>query len=186
MRFKGAQIAGLGTVCGAVVAAAVLIANPSTREQLHDAAYALGIHRPVPKAAIAGDPFPPMQLADVSGAPVDVPLASRGTVVYNIFASWCGPCNEEAPSIAAAARTLSRSGVRFIGIDQGEDGAHAASFAQTFHLAYPMLLDASNLTRATLNAKVIPETVIVRDGIVDQILVGPLESTQLVRMVEGA
>jgi thiol-disulfide isomerase/thioredoxin len=55
-----------------------------------------------------------VRLADFKGKPV----------VVNFFASWCGPCQQELPDLAAAARKLSGR-VAFVAVNSKELSASA-------------------------------------------------------------
>lgn len=173
---------------GGVALAAVLVIVPSTRSALHDAAYRMGIHRPIAivRPVQEGESLPALQLANLRGESVTLPVDPASTVVYNVFASWCGPCNQEAPALAAAAAALQRRGVHFIGIDQGEGASQALAYQRRYGLTYQLLVDPELATRDALGAHVIPETLIVRGGIVQQIVVGPMGEQALIAAVEGA
>jgi thiol-disulfide isomerase/thioredoxin len=128
--------------------------------------------------AAPGKPLPVIALIDLDGARATVgPQA--GTTLYNVFATWCGPCASETPMLSAAAPELRAKGIRIIGIDQGDTLAAVRSFIQHYDLRYPVLIDDTKATNALLGARIIPETVLVRNGIVEQIYVGPLTPSAL-------
>ena len=77
--------------------------------------------------------------------------------------------------------------MKIIGIDQGENaGVDRAVHARYFGITYPIALDPSSATTATLSAHVIPETIVVHDGVVRYIAVGPVDPQQLRREVLGS
>jgi peroxiredoxin len=136
-------------------------------------------HWPEPPLVV-GDRLPSIELTNLNGD--DVGLGdghSKGTAVYNIFASWCPPCNEELPQVTRAAAILKQRGVAFIGIDQGESSQRVESFASANGIAYPLLIDSTHVTVSRLNARVIPETLIVHNGVLRQIIVGPTTTSQI-------
>lgn len=67
----------------------------------------------------------------------------------NFFATWCGPCRVETPSIVALSRRYAARGLRVVGVDVGEDLDRARSFAKDFKVPYVLAADPDNATRPT-------------------------------------
>lgn len=129
--------------------------------------------------------MPALSLLSLDGNPVSVG-PTHGTVIYNVFATWCPPCREETPTIARAAVEFQKRGIAVVGIDQGEPASAVTAFAREFNLGYPIMVDPNRQTNALLGARVIPETIVVRDGVVRAINVGPLDGAALDRLVASS
>ncbi len=63
-------------------------------------------------------------------------LASGKPVVVNFWASWCGPCADEAPLLQDAARR-NADRFTFVGIDVQDQDADAQAFIRKYGLTYP-------------------------------------------------
>jgi thiol-disulfide isomerase/thioredoxin len=132
--------------------------------------------------AAPGKPLPVIALVGLDGSPASVrPLS--GTVLYNVFATWCVPCAMEAPTLSAATATLRARGIDIVGIDQGDPQTAVRAFVQRYGLRYPVFIDDRKATNTLLGARIIPETVLVRNGIVKEIYVGPLSPQDLTALV---
>ena len=129
-----------------------------------------------------GEALPALSLVALDGSALEI-KPTRGTIVYNVFATWCPPCREETPTIARAATALRKRGIEVIGIDQGEPASAVNAFAKEFGLEYPIVVDPNHQTNSLLGARVIPETIVVRDGIVQAIAVGPLDQDALDKLM---
>jgi thiol-disulfide isomerase/thioredoxin len=102
----------------------------------------------------------------IDGRQVDLASYRGNVVVLNVWGSWCGPCQKEAPALQAASQALAPKGVRFLGINIREDGnrARAAAFERAYGITYPSLFDSTGYLlalRGVVAANAVPSTVVV-------------------------
>ena len=79
-------------------------------------------------------------------------------VVVNFWGSWCGPCEQEAPRLAEAARRFSGR-VQFLGVDVFDDRAPARAFIRLFGWSYPSVFDNPASIEGSLGMSGQPVTV---------------------------
>jgi len=78
-------------------------------------------------------------------------------VVINFWASWCKPCEEEAPILAASARAHAGR-VVFLGIDIQDFTSDARKFLERFKANYVSVRDSSNRSYGDYGLTGVPET----------------------------
>jgi thiol-disulfide isomerase/thioredoxin len=118
--------------------------------------------------------------------------AYRGHVmVMNFWGSWCTVCRQEAPALSAVARHFQGSGVRFVGVDVGDNTASAEAFTKNFRVEYPSLSDPGDAIALRFN-KIIPiaafpSTLVVSSGgHVAGRIIGAVSARSLMRLIEIA
>jgi thiol-disulfide isomerase/thioredoxin len=105
-------------------------------------------------------------------------------VVLNVWGSWCAPCREEAPVLAATSRRLADRGVSFLGINVRDNTAAALAFEKRFGIDYPSIADVDGQALLSLNqyvpANAVPVTLVLdRQGRVAARIIGVLTATSL-------
>jgi cytochrome c biogenesis protein CcmG/thiol:disulfide interchange protein DsbE len=115
-------------------------------------------------------------------------LASlRGkVVVLNFWASWCYPCKQEAPALAAAA-TRYGDRVVVLGVDVNDFAGDARKFARKYGLRYPLVHDNHNVTSPKYGLTGLPETFFIdRSGKLVEHVPGEVKATDIQDGVERA
>jgi thiol-disulfide isomerase/thioredoxin len=103
---------------------------------------ALAIPRP-------GDAAPPFALSTADGKTISAASLKGKPAYVNFFATWCGPCRVETPSIVALSKKYAARGLRVVGVDVGESAAKALGFEHDFNVPYILAIDPDNTTRGT-------------------------------------
>ncbi len=117
-------------------------------------------------AALAPPALPDMTLLDLrTGRPVPLRAVAEGRpLVVNLWATWCGPCRQEMPMLAAAQ--AHHPEVVFVFANQGETAATVQRYldAEGLQLRH-VLLDPRSSLGPALGSRGLPTTVVFdRDG----------------------
>ena len=133
----------------------------------------------------AGQPAPNWTEQTSSGKPLE--LASlRGKPVYlNFFATWCPPCNEEAPYINQFQKEYAPRGLQVVGVDELESGKKAQSFVDKYGLVYPAVVDDGKL-QSQYSVNGLPVHVFIkRSGVIAKIVIGEMSREQIRAAIES-
>jgi cytochrome c biogenesis protein CcmG/thiol:disulfide interchange protein DsbE len=86
-------------------------------------------------------------------------------VVLNFWASWCEPCQVEAPLLERAQARLQRAGGTVLGVTYLDATPDSQSFVKRFHLTYPNLRDNDGAFAHAYGTDQLPESFVIdRDG----------------------
>jgi cytochrome c biogenesis protein CcmG, thiol:disulfide interchange protein DsbE len=105
---------------------------------------------------LAGDGIGPV------GTEVSLDDLRGRTVVLNFWASWCEPCEREAPILNQVARRYRASDdVIVLGLDVQDLSQEALVFAREFRIAYPSLREAGDDAFRDYEITGLPETFVI-------------------------
>jgi len=128
---------------------------------------------------LIGKPAPPFALKAVgSGETIDLAALRGKPVVLNFWATWCGPCYEEHPTLVANARNLPN--VQFVGVVFNDEEDKIMRFLAQRGTAYPTLLDTNGKTAIAYGVGGVPETYFINPaGTIVAKYAGPLSTEEL-------
>ena len=112
--------------------------------------------------ALVGKPAPAIALATLDGgAPVSTRDGANGPFLINFFASWCGPCAIEHPTLMA----LKDQGVRIVGVAYKDAPENTKAFIGRLGDPYSeRLVDRDGWAGIDLGVTGVPETYLVGPG----------------------
>ena len=94
-------------------------------------------------------------------------------VVLNFWASWCGPCKEEAPYLEQVWQRDRDRGLVVVGLDAKDFRADARRFTERFGLTFPIVFDGPGGTTDPYGVTGFPETFVIdREGRVVEAFAG--------------
>ncbi len=111
----------------------------------------------------AGEMAADFKLPTLSGHQITL-SSLRGKVVFlNVWATWCGPCREEMPSMETLYEAFKdRSDFVILAVSQDRRGRAAVQpFVEKNHLQFDVLLDPDNVVGDAYNVSGVPETFII-------------------------
>lgn len=129
--------------------------------------------RPAPK-------LPGEQLAGPKVTLASLVADAHGRPVAVVFwASWCGPCHQEAPALERFAQSAEGRG-RLVGVDWSDSLGGARSFVRQYHWTFPVLRDGEGLVGNEYGFPGLPATFVVdAQRRIRELLPGPQSETSL-------
>jgi cytochrome c biogenesis protein CcmG/thiol:disulfide interchange protein DsbE len=82
-------------------------------------------------------------------------------VVLNVFASWCQPCQAEAPILEQEQRRLAGHDATVLGVTYLDNTSDSAAFVRQNHITYPVLRDVSGNFVRSFGTQGVPETFVI-------------------------
>jgi peroxiredoxin len=135
-------------------------------------------------SAPAPRPAPPLPARALTGAPVTLGALHGRPALIGFFATWCGPCTAEAPTVARAARALhGRAAV--VAVGWSDSRAYALSFIHRFGWSFPVMADPNGTLGYAYGIQGLPTAFVLdRSGHIVRGLLGPQTVSSLVHAVD--
>jgi cytochrome c biogenesis protein CcmG/thiol:disulfide interchange protein DsbE len=135
--------------------------------------------------ALGQDPFgraaPDFTLPKLNGkGDVSISDFKGKPVVLNFWASWCDPCKQEAPTLAAAQQQWKDAGVVFLGVDTEDTRDEARVFEGQYGITWESAFDPQGQLADQYAVLGYPETFFIdAKGKIRAKYVGPIPSEDL-------
>jgi peroxiredoxin len=131
-------------------------------------------------APIVGAPAPDFELDVPQGDPIRLSDLRGKVVLLNFWATWCGPCRVEMPTLQEKYERWREAGFTILGVNFDESPEAVLEFKQELGLSFPLLLDPGGRVQRLYNIRGYPSTVIVDEqGVIRIIHIGILTEGQL-------
>ena len=133
-----------------------------------------------PQAGLA----PEFTLTLFDGKPFELTEQRGKIVIINFWASWCGPCREEAPILQEVWDRFREQGVVVIGIAYVDTESRSRAFIDEFDITYPNGPDVGTVVADQYRIQGVPETFVVDEtGNIAEQIIGPVRSGQLEEII---
>jgi len=106
---------------------------------------------------------PDFNLRDAAGGTSSLSAYRGSLVLLNFWATWCGPCREEMPSMEQLSRNFGGHGLVVVAVNQRENTALVNKFMKTHGLNFATPMDTDGRVAASYRVYGIPVTYLI-DG----------------------
>lgn len=130
--------------------------------------------------------IPTFTMNDINGKSVAIQdeMAKNKLTILDFWASWCGPCMQEAPNVVAVYNDYQSKGLGIVGISLDNDEAAWKEAVEQLHMSWTQLSDLKgwdNEAARLFRVNSIPHTVIINSK--GEILAEDLRGDELRKFV---
>lgn len=133
-----------------------------------------------------GSAAPEVRASDLRGRPALLSSLRGNIVLLNIWATWCGPCQQEMPSMERLYRQLGPEGLKIVAVSvdaapgkidpDGRAGGDVAGFARDFGLTFDIWREPTGMVERDYRTTGVPESFLVdRNGTIVKKVIGATE-----------
>ena len=140
----------------------------------------LGVNREFGQVPIDVEIARDFSLELLDGSIITLSGLQGKVVLLDFWASWCGPCRDEAPVLAQVYREFQGEAVEFVGVNLWDTLQGAINHIEEFSALYPNGIDRSGTIAIDYGVSGIPEKIFIgKDGVVARKFVGPISADNL-------
>jgi cytochrome c biogenesis protein CcmG/thiol:disulfide interchange protein DsbE len=133
-----------------------------------------------------GQPAPAFSLPTVGGKTLTLADLKGHPVYLNFYATWCPPCNAEAPEIGTLSTKYKSRGLTVLGVDELENPQKAKEFLTKYHLAYDAVVDSDGTMGRDYGAIGLPVHIFIdRGGVVKTYRQGEMYPDEIEAAIKG-
>lgn len=129
-----------------------------------------------------GSHAPDFAARDLSGKSVSLADLRGQVVLVNIWATWCGPCRDEMPSLERLHKQFGAQGLKIVAVSIDKPPADAndlATFARDLGLSFTIWHDPDGRIQQLYRTTGVPESFVVGpDGVIREKVIGATEWDQ--------
>ena len=122
---------------------------------------ALAAEPPPGLLKLDGRPAPALQLADMDGKAVDLAHLKGHWVLVHFWASWCGPCRREMPTLPALIKIFPAERLTVLLVNTAESDDEVFSFLASVSPALVTLMDRDGQVTERWQPRGLPSTFFV-------------------------
>jgi cytochrome c biogenesis protein CcmG, thiol:disulfide interchange protein DsbE len=140
----------------------------------------------VKSLSLVGRPAPEFTLQDFDEHSFDLAATNGHIVLLSFWASWCGPCRSEMPTLARLQKEMATEMVDVVLVAM-DNPTKAQRFLKKAHLDARCLVDENGTLAKIYGVRSIPRAFVIdRDGMVRHVLFGGRSETALRKAIDAA